>query len=69
MRPSAGYSEGQRRMALEVAIAQRILEFIIEIATELEDMCSCDTDKLIDSLINNPDSKVPFVKIYEKLIT
>ena len=59
---------GTKEDALEVVIAQRILEFIIEIATELQDMCSCDTDKLIDSLINNPDSKVTFVKIYEKLI-
>ena len=53
---------------MEVAIAQRILEFIIEIAAELEEICGCDTDRLIDSLINRPDGKAPFVKIYKKMI-
>jgi hypothetical protein len=53
---------------MEVAIAQRILEFIIEIAAELEDICGSDTDRLIDSLINRPDGKNPFVKMYEKMI-
>ena len=59
---------GTKDDALEITIAQRILEFIVDIATELEDMCGCDTDRLIDNLINNPDCKNPFVKIYEKLI-
>jgi hypothetical protein len=53
---------------MEVAIAQRILEFIIGIAAELEEVCGCDTDRLIDSLINRPDGKAQFVKMYEKLI-
>ena len=55
---------------MEVPIAQRILEFIIEIAAELEDICGSDTDRLIDSLINRPgpDGKNPFVKMYEKMI-
>ena len=59
---------GTKDDAMEVAIAQRILEFIIEIAAELEDICGSDTDRLIDSLINIPDGKNPFVKMYEKMI-
>lgn len=59
---------GTKEDAVEVNIAQRILEFIIDVTAELEDMCDCDTDKLIDSLINKPDSKNLFVKMYEKLI-
>ena len=59
---------GTKDDAMEVAIAQRILEFIIEIAAELEDICGSDTDRLIDSLINRPDGKNPFVKMYEKMI-
>lgn len=59
---------GTKDDAMEVAIAQRILEFIIGIAAELEEVCGCDTDRLIDSLINRPDGKAPFVKMYEKLI-
>ena len=59
---------GTKDDAMEVAIAQRILEFIIEIAAKLEDICGSDTDRLIDSLINRPDGKNPFVKMYEKMI-
>ena len=59
---------GTKDDAMEVAIAQRILEFIIEIAAELEDICGSDTDRLIDSLINRPDGKNPFVKMCEKMI-
>ena len=59
---------GTKDDAMEVAIAQRILEFIIEIAAELEEICGSDTDRLIKNLINRPDGKKPFVKMCEKLI-
>ena len=58
---------GTREDALEVTIAERILEFIIDIAAKMEDEFGCDTDKIIHSLINKPDSKMLFVKIYKKL--
>ncbi len=53
---------------MEVTIAERILEFIIDIAAKMEDEFGCDTDKIIYNLINKPDSKMLFVKIYEKVI-
>ena len=49
--------------AQEVAFAERIMEFFIEIAAELEEICGCDTDKLIDSLINKPEKSASFVKV------
>ena len=58
---------GTKADAMEVTIAERILEFIVDIAVELEEICDCNTDKLIFNLINKPDSKMAFVKIYEKL--
>ena len=58
---------GTKEDALEVTIAERILEFIIDIAAKMEDEFGCDTDKIIHSLINKPDSKMLFVKIYEKV--
>lgn len=54
--------------ALELTIAERILEFIIDIAAKMEDEFGCDTEKIIYNLINKPDSKILFVKIYEKVI-
>jgi hypothetical protein len=53
---------------LEVTIAERILDFIINVAAELEDEFDCDTDKLIYKLIHKPESKLLFVKIYEKVV-
>ncbi|MBQ2196054.1 MAG: hypothetical protein II407_03870, partial [Prevotella sp.] len=53
--------------ALEVAFAERIMEFLTEIAAELEDICGCDTDMLIDTLINKPGKSAEFVKICERL--
>jgi hypothetical protein len=40
--------------AQEVTFADRIMEFFLEIAAELEEMCGCNTDKLIDTMINKP---------------
>ena len=54
--------------ALELTIAERILEFIIDIAAKMEDEFGCDTEKIIYNLINKPDSKILFIKIYEKVI-
>lgn len=55
--------------ALEVAFAERIMEFLTEIAAELEDICGCDTDMLIDTLINKPGRSAEFVKICERLVS
>lgn len=59
---------GTKEDALEVTIAERILDFIINVAAELEDEFDCDTDKLIYKLIHKPESKLLFVKIYEKMV-
>ena len=53
--------------AQEVAFAERIMEFLTEIAAELEEICGCDTDMLIDTLINKPGKSAKFVKICERL--
>jgi hypothetical protein len=53
--------------AQEVVFAERIMEFFIEIAAELEEICGCDTEKLIDCLINKPEKSDSFVKICERL--
>lgn len=58
---------GTKADTMELTVAERILEFIIDIAADLEDVCSCDTDKLIFNLINRPNSKLAFVKLYEKI--
>lgn len=58
---------GTKADALEITIAERVLDFIIEVATKLEDICDSNTDKLIDNLINKPESMEAFVKMYEKL--
>ena len=55
------------RIRSEITIAERVLDFIIEVATKLEDICDSNTDKLIDNLINKPESMGAFVKMYEKL--
>ena len=59
---------GTKADALEITIAERILDFIIEVAIKLEDVCDSNTDKLIDNLINKPESMGAFVKMYEKLV-
>jgi hypothetical protein len=39
-----------------MTFAERIMEFFLEIAAELEEICGCDTDKLIDTIITlNPE--------------
>lgn len=53
--------------AQEVTLAERIIDFFIEIAAELEDICGCDTEKLIDTMINKPGKSATFVKICERL--
>lgn len=53
--------------AQEVAFAERIMEFFLEIVPELEEACGCDTDKLIDTLIHKPEKSAVFVKICERL--
>jgi hypothetical protein len=53
--------------AQEVAFAERIMEFFLEIVPELEETCGCDTDKLIDTLIHKPEKSAAFVKICERL--
>jgi len=52
---------------LELTIAERILEFIIDVAADLAEICDCDTGKLIFNLINKPNSKLAIVKLYEKV--
>ena len=59
---------GTKEDALEMTIAERILDFVINVAAEFEDEFDCDTDKLICKLINKPESKLLFVKIYEKVV-
>ena len=51
----------------EVAFAERIMEFFLEIVPELEETCGCDVDKLIDTLIHKPEKSTVFVKICERL--
>ena len=53
--------------AQEVVFAERIMEFFAEIAAELEEICGCDTDKLIDTMINKTEKSARFVKICERL--
>ena len=53
--------------AQEVAFAERIMEFFLEIVPELEEACGCDTDKLIGTLIHKPEKSTVFVKICERL--
>ena len=53
--------------AQEVAFAERIMEFFLEIVPELEEACGCDTDKLIDTLIHKPEKSAVFVKICKRL--
>ena len=60
---------GTMEDALEVAFAERIMEFFLEVAAALEEICGCDTDKLIDSLINNNGKTAKLVKICERLVS
>ena len=53
--------------AQEVAFAERVMEFFLEIVPELEEACGCDTDKLIGTLIHKPEKSTVFVKICERL--
>ena len=53
--------------AQEMTFAERIMEFFLEIAAELEEICGCDTDKLIDTIINKPGKSARFVKICERI--
>ncbi len=62
-----GLFRGTVADAQEVTFADRIMEFFLEIAAELEEMCGCDTDKLIDTMINKPGKSARFVKICERI--
>ena len=49
--------------AQDVTLAERIIEFFTEIAVEFADICGCNEEKLIDTLIKKPGKSTTFVKI------